>query len=135
MNSYRAIPIGLLVGDAVSVLVVTLLGFLDHYGMLAGSRWLTSYLPALAAWLMIAPWLGVYRSDLSAQPRQVWRVVLAALFAAPLAATFRGLWLSAAVLPVFVLVLGATNALGLLMWRLIWALWIQGKRHRMEEYG
>lgn len=135
MKPHQEIPIGLLLGDAVSVLVVTWVGFVDHYGMVTGWRWLTSYLPILVAWLLIAPWLGVYQAHRAAQPKQIWRVGLAAFFAAPLAVTLRGLWLSAAILPVFVLVMGATNALGLLLWRLVWALFTQRKLRRMEAHG
>lgn len=116
----------LLGGDVVAVLIVTMVGFLDHYGTVQGWRWLTTFLPVLAAWFAVAPWLGVYRGDLVCQPREVWRPVLAALLSAPLAATLRGFWLNAAMLPIFVAVLGLTNALGLLIWRLAWAL--VGKR-------
>ncbi len=112
----------LLAGDAFAILVVTMIGFLTHYGAIQNWRWLTTFLPVLAAWLIVAPWLGVYRSETSRQVRQVWRPALAALLSAPLAATFRGLWLNAAVLPIFVVVLGLTNALGLLLWRLVWSL-------------
>lgn len=110
----------LLVGDLLAVLVVTWVGFLDHYGNLQGWRWLTTFLPVLAGWAVIAPWLGVYDGELSISARQVWRPVLAAFLAAPLAATLRGLWLNAAILPIFVIVLGLTNALGFLIWRLLW---------------
>jgi hypothetical protein len=112
----------LIAGDVLAILVMTMMGFLTHYGDIQGWRWLTTFLPVLAAWFAIAPWLGVYRADLACQPRQVWRPVLAALLSAPLAATLRGAWLNAAVLPLFVGVLGLTNALGFLVWRGIWAI-------------
>lgn len=112
----------LLAGDIAAALVVTLIGFLTHYGGIEGWRWLSTFVPVTAAWLSVAPWFGAYDPDLSRQPRQVWRFALAAFFSAPLAATLRGLWLNAAVLPVFVVVMALTNALGFLVWRLIWAL-------------
>jgi len=112
-------------GDVFVVLIVTIIGFLDHYGTVQDWRWLTTFLPVLAAWFAVAPWLGVYREDVYCQPRQVWRPALAALLAAPLAATLRGFWLNAAVLPVFVVVLGLTNALGFFLWRLVWAVIMQ----------
>ncbi len=114
----------LLAGDSLAILMVTMIGFLTHYGAIQNWHWLTTFLPVLAAWLFIAPWLGVYRGETRCQVRQVWRPALAALLSAPLAATFRGLWLDAAVPPIFVVVLGLTNALGLLLWRLIWSLFV-----------
>jgi hypothetical protein len=92
---------------------------------------LSTFLPVTAAWLVIAPWFGAYRSDLNRQPKQAWRFGLAALLSAPLAATLRGLWLNAAVLPLFVLIMALTNALGFLIWRLVWALGVQ----RMNRNG
>jgi hypothetical protein len=121
----------LLGGDIVTVFIVTMVGFLDHYGAIQNWRWLTTFLPALAAWFAIAPWLGVYRSDVGCQPRLVWRPAVAALLAAPLAATLRGLWLNTTILPIFVAVLGFTNALGFFIWRLIWAMIMQRVSLRM----
>jgi hypothetical protein len=115
----------LLLGDTLAILVVTLIGFLTHYGAIEDWRWLTTFLPVLAAWLAMAPWLGVYRTDLACQPRQIWRPILAALLSAPLAATLRGAWLNAAVLPLFVAVLGLTNALGFFVWRGAWSIAMQ----------
>jgi hypothetical protein len=46
--------------------------------------------------------------------------VLAMIFAAPLAAVLRGFFLNAPILPIFALVLSATSALGMLVWRGIW---------------
>lgn len=110
----------LIIGDILAALAVTLVGFFTHYGELSGSRWLTTFLPVLAAWFITAPWFGVYNRAHSAQTRQVWRAVLAAVISAPLAATLRGLWLNAAIAPVFVLVMMATNGLGFLIWRAVW---------------
>jgi hypothetical protein len=117
------------------MLIVTWIGFLDHYGNLQGWRWLTTFIPVLIGWVAIAPWLGVYRQEVANQPAQVWRPFIAAVLAAPLAATLRGFWLNGAILPIFVVVLGLTNALGFLVWRLIWI----GVRHwlgrRAVRYG
>lgn len=125
MITRRAQAGWLIAGDVLAILVVTMIGFLTHYGDTEGWRWLTTFLPVLFAWLMIAPWLGVYRTDLACQLREVWRPMLAALLSAPLAATLRGAWLNAAVLPLFVGVLGLTNALGFLIWRGTWAILMQ----------
>ena len=47
--------------------------------------------------------------------------------AAQLAVILRGLWLNAAVLPLFGLILGATSALGMAVWRGIWV-WVTKRR-------
>ncbi len=120
----------LMIGDLVAILIVTWIGFLSHYGNLQGWRWLTTYLPVLVGWFVMAPWLGVYQADLAGDFRSVWRPALAAFLAAPLAATLRGLWLNAAILPIFVIVLGLTNALGMLIWRFIWVGVQRWRMHR-----
>lgn len=127
-HSRNLIP-WLLAGDIVAALVVTLIGFLTHYGDIEGWRWLTTFIPVAVAWQAVAPWLGAYDTQITRQPNQVWRFALAALLSAPLAATLRGLWLNAAILPVFVVVMALTNALGFLIWRLAWALGVQRMNH------
>lgn len=126
----------LIFGDTLAILVVSLIGFFTHYGEIRGWRWLTTFFPVLAAWFAIAPWLGVYRMDLADSKRSVWRPALAAFLSAPMAAWLRGIWLNGAISPIFVLVLGLTDALGFLIWRLIWG--FLGKRitsHRTESDG
>ena len=116
----------LIIGDILAILVMTLIGFWFHYREIRGWRWLTTFFPVLIAWFAIAPWLGVYRMDLACSGRHVWRPALAALLSAPLAAWLRAVWLNAAIVPVtaiapiFVLVLGLTDALGFLIWRFLW---------------
>jgi hypothetical protein len=121
----------LLIGDVLAILVVTLIGFVTHYGAVSGWRWLSSFLPVLAAWFAIAPWLGVYRPERYRRLAELWRPALAAVLSAPLAAALRGLWLNAVIVPVFVVVLAATSALGFLVWRALWA----GLAARIESYG
>ncbi len=125
----------LLAGDALAVLVVTMIGFLTHYSGIRDWRWLTTFLPVLAAWLVFAPWFGAYRLELVDDPRQVWRPALAALLCAPLAATLRGFWLNTVILPVFVVVLGVTSALGILLWRFGWAALIARRAARQAGVG
>lgn len=136
MKTLRSHLSWLVAGDLLAAFIVTAVGFLDHYGNLQGWRWLTTFLPVTAAWFLIAPWLGLYRPEITRAPRQIWRPVLAALLAAPLAAVLRGAALNGAVLPLFVLVLGLTNGLGFALWRLIWAL-LTGRaaltEHRVSE--
>jgi hypothetical protein len=121
MITRRSPLLWLLIGDIVAVLIVSLIGFITHYGEISGWRWLSTFIPVLAGWFAIAPWLGVYRRDVWRSPLQSWRAGLAAFLSAPMAAWLRGVWLESAVLPLFVLVLALTNALGFLIWRLLWS--------------
>jgi len=120
----------LLLGDILAILALSLIGFLTHYGEIRGWRWLSTFLPVLAAWFAVAPWLGVYDPDKNRRPTDAWRAALAAFLSAPLAAWLRGAWLNSAITPIFILVLGLTDALGFLVWRVIWALLAgRGRRH------
>jgi hypothetical protein len=55
------------------------------------------------------------------RPAQVWRVLPAAVLAVPLAVALRALLLNTAAQPIFALVLTAFAALGVGLWRLIYA--------------
>lgn len=121
----------LIIGDALILGVVTLVGFASH-GTLetAGQRILTTFGPLLAAWLLIAPHLGVYNRSILTDWRQLWRPFWAMVLAAPLAAFLRGAWLNAPILPVFVVVLGGTSAIALLAWRsIVWMIFSRGGRN------
>ena len=124
LKLFRRLPMPwLILGDVLTVLIVSLAGFLTHYGEIRGWRWVTTFVPVLAGWLAIAPWFGVYRPEFTGRITQIWRAALAAFLSAPLAAWLRGAWLGSAILPVFVLVMGLTDALGILIWRAA-AVWI-----------
>ena len=77
----------------------------------------TTFFPVLISWLLIAPWLDLFDEDRITGASLFWRVPLAMLLAAPLAAVLRAALLGSAALPIFTLVLGLTFALGLLVWR------------------
>jgi hypothetical protein len=119
----------LLAGDLITLAIVTLVGFASH-GTLAtaGGRVLTTFVPLSVAWLLIAPNLGAFDRALVSDWRQLWRPIWAMLLAAPLAAFLRGVWLNSPILPVFVVVLAGTNALGLLAWRSLYVLVIYRER-------
>lgn len=110
----------LIIGDAITLSLVTAIGFASH-GTLgtAGMRMLTTYVPLLAAWFLIAPYLGVYDLERAGDFRQLWRPFWAMVLAAPFAAWMRGAWLGTAILPLFVVVLGGFSALAILGWRLV----------------
>lgn len=117
----------LLTGDAIFLLAVTWIGFATHGRSLTGVRWLVTYLPLLGSWLLTAWLLGLYEPAIIDRWQVVWRVFAAALLAAPLAVMLRALWLQQTVIPVFGLVMIATTAAGMAIWRLAWAAWSKRK--------
>jgi hypothetical protein len=119
----------LLVGDIVTLSLVTIYGFARHSTLdTAGVRMLATFIPLLAAWFLIAPYLGVFDLQRASEIRQVWRPAWAMLLAAPLFAFLRGLWLNAPIVPLFVLVMGGVGAVALLLWRIIyWKVFSQRK--------
>jgi hypothetical protein len=116
----------LLGGDILVIGIVATLGLVNHGELsLIGKRLWPNFLPIVAAWLIAAPFFQLYDIGKAHNPREIWRPLLAMLFAAPFGAWLRGVWLGTAILPVFVLVLGCINALGLLVWRILFMLWIK----------
>jgi len=112
----------LLIGDILALLVTTIIGFVTHgegeFSFLP--RFLAAFVPITITWLILAPWFGLIQPEIASNPKQLWRPVLAMIFAAPLAVVFRGLILNAAVLPIFAVVFGATSAFGVVIWRAIY---------------
>ncbi len=109
-------------GDIIAFAVLTLIGFATH-GETALSfipRMTITFLPLLLGWFLLAPWLGLFDEQVIANPKNLWRIVLAMLFVAPLAATLRAAWLGDSVIPLFALILGGSNALGIMVWRWIY---------------
>jgi hypothetical protein len=109
----------LILGDILAIAVVTLIGFASHgeAGVAFLPRIAAAFFPLLIAWFLLAPWFGLFQDEIVHSASQLWRPALSALFAAPLAAVLRGSILNAPVIPIFAAVLGATTALGMLIWR------------------
>ena len=120
----RRALIVLILGDGLILLAVTLIGFSSHGETLAGARWLTTFLPLSFAWGVSAPWFGLFRLPITQRPQQIWRVFWAVSLAAPLATLLRAVWLNTSVIPVFTGVILVISALGLGLWRLIYAFWL-----------
>lgn len=120
----------LILGDILAILITTLIGFATHGEVGAGSpspydvlpRMLAAFIPLTIAWFLLAPWFWLFQPEITSNPKQLWRPVLAMLFAAPLAAVLRGLILNVPILPIFAVVLAATSAFGMLIWRGIYFL-------------
>ncbi len=111
-------------GDLCVTALVTFAGFVSH-GEAALSflpRLLITLLPLTAGWFLLAPWFGLFNLKIISSPGQFWRVWVVMLFVAPLAGLIRAALLIENAIPVFVLVLGTTSALGLSVWRLIFSL-------------
>jgi Protein of unknown function (DUF3054) len=109
----------LISGDILAILVTTLVGFVTHReGNLSFlPRFLAVFIPLNVAWFLLAPWLGLFQPEVTSNPMQLWRPVLAMIFSAPLAGVFRGLILQADIVPIFIIVFGATSAFGMVVWR------------------
>ena len=122
----------LLIGDILTIALVTVVGFATHQELgTAGWRMLTTFIPVLIAWGLVAPFLGAYDLQRIAQLRQLWRPFWAAILAAPMAGWIRGVWLGQVILPVFVFVLGGITALAILVWRALY--WIIFFRRRTPD--
>ena len=120
----------LIAGDIITLAIVTLIGFASHgTADTAGTRMLTTFIPLVAAWLLIAPYIKVYDQNIVLEGRQLWRPLWVMVLAAPMAAWLRGLMLRSPILPVFVLILGGVSALAILIWRgLYWLVATRLKR-------
>ena len=106
-------------GDLAVYLVVTLIGFASHetFQMESLPRMLATFFPFSAAWLGLAPWLGLYRLEVCQRRSSLVLAIIAAMFSAPAGALLRALWLGSPVLPVFALVMAAVSALCMFIWR------------------
>ena len=109
----------LFAGDILAIAILTLVGFVTHNEADISflPRMAAVFLPLGISWFLLAPWFGLFQEEIIYNARQLWRPALNALFAAPLAAVLRGFILNAPIIPIFAVVLGATVALGMVLWR------------------
>jgi hypothetical protein len=138
MNKSKHISaLGILVaGDILVLLLVTIFGFATH-GELgsAGLRMLTTFVPLVVAWGLVAPHLGAFDLEKSNQVSQLWRPFWAMVLAGPLAAWLRGALLNTPIVPIFVVVLGGICAIALFLWRLLyWAIFAR-RQHGNARLG
>lgn len=109
----------LVVGDVIAIALLTFIGFATH-GEADVSflpRMAAAFFPVLVGWFVLAPWFGLFDAQIISSPKMLWRILPAMLAVAPLAVMLRAAILNAAALPLFTLVLGSTNAFGMLVWR------------------
>ena len=114
----------LIPGDILAILLVTIIGFATHgeADLSFLPRKAAAFFPLTIAWLLLAPFLGLFQADVISNPRQLWRPMLAMLFAGPFAAVLRGFLLDGPIIPIFAVVLASTSAFGMLAWRGIYFL-------------
>lgn len=115
-------------GDALTIAALTLIGFATHgeTSMSFLPRMAALFVPMILSWFLIAPWFGLFQWETTSNSSQLWRPVLAMLFAVPLATVLRGFVLNAPILPIFAAILAGTSALGMVVWRSMYFLWNRG---------
>ena len=114
----------LILGDTLTLLVITLIGFATH-GETSISflpRMLTTFIALVIVWFLLAPWFQLFNSEINLNAKQLWCPALTMLFAGSLAVVLRGLILNAPIIPIFAVVLSATSALGMMIWRTVYFL-------------
>jgi hypothetical protein len=119
----------LILGDLLAIAILTVIGFASHGETDASylPRMAATFIPMAVSWFLLAPALGLFEAERVRSTRQLWRPAWGAFFASQQAVILRGLWLNAPVLPLFGIILGATAALGMLIWRGIW-IWLLGRK-------
>jgi len=117
----------LIIGDLLAIALVTYIGFATHgeADVTFLPRMAAAFLPLTISWFLLASFVGLLQGQTVPHARQLGRVALTALFAAPLAAVLRGFILNAPVIPIFAAVLAGTSALGMVIWRSLYLLWVR----------
>ena len=119
----------LILGDIITLALVTIIGFASHgTADTAGARMLSTFVPLVVAWFLVAPFLQVYKIEYGLDGRQLWRPIWARVIAAPMAAWLRGLMLSSPILPIFVVILGGVSVVAIFVWRALF--WLVASRLR-----
>jgi hypothetical protein len=119
----------LVAGDVLAFHAVTAVGLLSH-GELTSLDQLPQLaevaMPFAAGWLLAAPFVGVFRSNVSAQPRRMLaRTAVAWLIACPIGLLLWSLVRQRPIQPAFAIVTFLTNLIMLLGWRGAFALLAQ----------
>jgi hypothetical protein len=120
----------LIPGDILAIALITLIGFATHgeADLAFLPRMAAVFLPLAVSWFILAPPLRLFERQIASDPKQLWRAILGMAFAASLAAILRGMILNAPVIPIFGVVLAATSAFGMFVWRVIYLLFIRNPR-------
>jgi hypothetical protein len=115
----------LIAGDILALAVIMVIGFATHgeTDISFLPRMLTTFIPLVVSWFLIAPWLGLFDTQITSDLKQFWRPPLAMLLASPMSAILRAAMLNAVALPLFTVILGGSAALGMLVWRGLYFFW------------
>jgi hypothetical protein len=126
----------LVAGDLLAMAIVTVIGFATHNEADISflPRMAIVFLPLTVAWFLLAPWLRLFQQEITSNPRQLWRPVFVMIFAGALAVVVRGLILGTAIIPIFAVVLCATSALGMFIWRGAYILFTRNGAGRPRPY-
>lgn len=115
----------LIAGDILSLLITVLLGFQSHATLnIFLQRFAYTFFPWTLAWIFVAPKFGLFDIPQMELRKQIVQILLAMLLAAPLAVIVRAAWLGSLALPLFALIMGASSALALIVWRTIFTKWL-----------
>jgi hypothetical protein len=111
-------------GDILAFIILTIIGFATHGETNSSflSRMAAVFFPVVFAWFVLAPWFGLLDETIIITPKNLLRIPLAFLFVAPLAVILRGAMLNAPALPLFALIFGGSNAIGMIFWRWLYIL-------------
>jgi hypothetical protein len=125
----------LVLGDLLAFLIITLIGFATHGEANVSflPRMAAIFFPLVIAWFLLSPFLGLFKQEVAHNSRNLWRPALAMIFAAPFAAVLRGLLLNAPIIPIFAVVLSATSAFGIFVWRALYLIRSRKARHEGSE--
>lgn len=124
----------LVAGDVVLLAILTLVGFAFHKEVSAVSRMATTFVPLLAAWLVTAPWFGLFDETVVLSPGRVWwRTAWAWVLTGALGTLLRAIWLNSVVLPIFALVLTGLHILFFVLWRTGYA-WARSRSPRWRAH-
>jgi hypothetical protein len=120
----------LIIGDTLAIALLILIGFASHQEMNKSflPRMGAAFFPVVISWFVIAPWFGLFQEDHLLKMPSHRRIALAAFYASTMAAFLRGLILQSDIPPVFILALGGSAALGMNVWRWLYALLIRKKQ-------
>lgn len=114
----------------LALAILTVIGFASHgeTDISFVPRMVITFVPLLVGWFGLAPWFGLFAAETLSDPKQFWRPALVMVFAAPLATVLRAALLGTSAIPIFTLVLGGTSALGMVIWRWLYRLWLAKSR-------
>jgi len=113
---------GLISGDIIAIFLTVAIGFRNHETLnIFFQRFAFTFIPWTFSWLLIAPKFQLFDDPAQKLTAQIKKIIFAMVIASPLAAILRAAWLGSTALPFFALIMGASSALRLIIWRIIYS--------------